>query len=319
MIINPYITFLFASIILVLGSELLISNSKSIAEKFNISKFVIGITILAFGTSLPELVVSISAMFNVPPEGNVVIGNVVGSNIANISLVLATITIINPIKLNMNNKLYFNLLTMFFITLLFILFIRYYNIGLVRVEGYILLISLLLYLYILFSKFSREAIIDGYKTKHKQYFLTLILLAVGFVLLKYGSDLFVSSSLIIAEKLGFKTIAISMTLVALGTSLPELITSLVAVYKNEKALAIGNIVGSNIINISLVASISSIISDIDINYLKINNHIIILFFLTASIIIFSIFFRKIGRIIGVIYLFIYLYFIMINFIKMPLL
>ena len=318
MIINPYIEFLFASIILVLGSELLISNSKSIAEKFNISKFVIGITILAFGTSLPELVVSISAMFNVPPQGDVVIGNVIGSNIANISLVLATITIINPIKLNMNNKLYFNLLTMFFITLLFILFIRYYNIGLVRVEGYILLISLLLYLYILFSKFSRESIYE-YKAKNKQYFFTLILLGVGFLLLKYGSDLFVSSTLIIAEKLGFKTIAISMTLVALGTSLPELITSLVAVYKSEKALAIGNIVGSNIINISLVASISSIISDIDINYLKINNHIIILFFLTASIIIFSIFFRKIGRIIGIIYLSIYLYFIMINFIKTPLL
>lgn len=318
MIINPYITFLFASIILVLGSELLISNSKSIAEKFNISKFVIGITILAFGTSLPELVVSISAMFNVPPQGDVVIGNVIGSNIANISLVLASIAIINPIKLNMNNKLYFNLFAMFFITLLFILFIRYYNIGLVKVEGYILLISLLLYLYILFSKFSRESI-DEYKTKHKQYFFTLILLGVGFLLLKYGSDLFVSSSLIIAEKLGFKTIAISMTLVALGTSLPELITSLVAVYKDEKALAIGNIVGSNIINISLVASISSIISDIDINYLKINNHIIILFFLTASIIIFSVFFRKIGRIIGIIYLSIYLYFIMINFIKTPLL
>ena len=318
MIINPYIKFLFASIILVLGSELLISNSKSIAEKFNISKFVIGITILAFGTSLPELVVSISAMFNVPPQGDVVIGNVVGSNIANISLVLASIAIINPINLNMNNKLYFNLFAMFFITLLFILFIRYYNIGLVKVEGYILLISLLLYLYILFSKFSRESI-DEYKTKHKQYFFTLILLGVGFLLLKYGSDLFVSSSLIIAEKLGFKTIAISMTLVALGTSLPELITSLVAVYKDEKALAIGNIVGSNIINISLVASISSIISDIDINYLKINNHIIILFFLTASIIIFSIFFRKIGRIIGIIYLSIYLYFIMINFIKTPLL
>jgi len=318
MIINPYIKFLFASIILVLGSELLISNSKSIAEKFNISKFVIGITILAFGTSLPELVVSISAMFNVPPQGDVVIGNVIGSNIANISLVLASIAIINPINLNMNNKLYFNLFAMFFITLLFILFIRYYNIGLVKVEGYILLISLLLYLYILFSKFSRESI-DEYKTKHKQYFFTLILLGVGFLLLKYGSDLFVSSSLIIAEKLGFKTIAISMTLVALGTSLPELITSLVAVYKDEKALAIGNIVGSNIINISLVASISSIISDIDINYLKINNHIIILFFLTASIIIFSIFFRKIGRIIGIIYLSIYLYFIMINFIKTPLL
>ena len=318
MIINPYIKFLFASIILVLGSELLISNSKSIAEKFNISKFVIGITILAFGTSLPELVVSISAMFNVPPQGDVVIGNVVGSNIANISLVLASIAIINPIKLNMNNKLYFNLFAMFFVTFLFILFIRYYNIGLVKVEGYILLISLLLYLYILFSKFSRESI-DEYKTKHKQYFFTLILLGVGFLLLKYGSDLFVSSSLIIAEKLGFKTIAISMTLVALGTSLPELITSLVAVYKDEKALAIGNIVGSNIINISLVASISSIISDIDINYLKINNHIIILFFLNASIIIFSIFFRKIGRIIGIIYLSIYLYFIMINFIKTPLL
>ena len=318
MIINPYIQFLFASIILVLGSELLISNSKSIAEKFNISKFVIGITILAFGTSLPELVVSISAMFNIPPQGDVVIGNVIGSNIANISLVLAAIAIIKPIKLNMNNKLYFNLLAMFFITLLFILFIRYHNIGLVKLEGCILLISLFLYLYILFSRFSRETI-DENKTKRSQYFFTFILLVIGFVLLKYGSDLFVSSSLIIAQKLGFKTIAISMTLVALGTSLPELITSLVAVYKDEKALALGNIVGSNIINISLVASVSSIISDIDINYLSINNHILILFLLTTSIIIFSVIFKKIGRIIGVIYLSIYLYFIMINFIKMPLL
>ena len=318
MIINPYIQFLFASIILVLGSELLISNSKIIAEKFNISKFVIGITILAFGTSLPELVVSISAMLNVPPQGDVVIGNVIGSNIANISLVLAVIAIIKPIKLDMDNKLYFNFFAMFFITLLFVLFIRYHNMGLIKVEGCILLISLFLYLYILFSKFSRETL-DEYKAKHTQYFFSLFLLFAGFVLLKYGSNLFVSSSLIIAEKLGYKTIAISMTLVALGTSLPELITSLVAVYKNEKALALGNIVGSNIINIALVASVSSIISDIDINYLSINNHILILFLLTASIIIFSVIFKKIGRIIGVIYLSIYLYFIMINFIKMPLL
>ena len=307
MIENPFIIFILGLLMLVYGSNFLIENSKNIASKFNISKTIIGITVVAFGTSLPELVVSIfAAMKN---ETAIIVGNVVGSNIANISLVLALIVIFKPIDIifyRLKESIFYLFLSTSFVCVLMIYQMLNLFAGL-----------LLLFLFITF-------IIRQFKNKHEDIPLSevsqetisikcIALIFIGIIALGYGSEIFIGSAIKIASIFNVPKIVISVSLVAFGTSLPELVTSVVALKKGETGFVIGNILGSNIINILLVLGGSLTINEIIIPLSKINISIYFLIIVT-SIFLLIIFTQKvITKTYGIVLLIIYCIFIYFQF------
>jgi len=299
--------FSIGSFLIFLGSNLLVDNSKLIAKNLGVSPIVIGLTVIALGTSLPELVVSVLA--SLKDESDVVIGNVMGSNISNIALVLPLILFIKPITINhslVSNNLYYLLLTSgLFIVLLISNFLNYLS-GL-----------LLLLLFIYFIKNQIEEIESDHQdsslnSKNFKY-SHLFYILIGIIMLGYGAELFISGAIGIATFFGIPLIVISLSVVALGTSLPELITSIVAIKKNEPSFVIGNIIGSNIINIVLVLGASVILNPINIYYSEIL--ISILIFIIATLFFSFISFNRnvLSKLDGFILFIIYLIFIYFNF------
>ena len=306
--LNPYSIFIVSIVALIYGSNLVIDQSKLIALKFKISNLIIGVTVVAFGTSFPELVVGV--LSSIKNEGDIAVSNVIGSNIANIGLVLGIVAAIKPINIIANSKLFYNLFYLFFSAFLFvcICFSNQFS----RFSGFFLLFIFLFYMYILLKKFTRENsfIDDEYGFDLSHFFK----LGLGFLLLAIGSEYLINSIVDISNRLSFKNnIAISMSIVAFGTSVPELMTSLIALVKKEEGLAIGNILGSNIINILLIISLSSIANPISLNFDLISYHILILIILTISLIVFMLFMKRINRISGYFFISIYFIFIYINF------
>ena len=300
------ILFFAGSCLIFLGSNLLIDNSKSIATTLGISPIVIGLTVIALGTSLPELVVSVLA--SIKGESDVVIGNVVGSNISNITLVLGLILFLRPITVDYA-KISKDFNYLLFVTSLLIV---------LGTTGMLNLFSglFLLFLFILFIKRQFSALQNGVLTSdsNKEDFrpIYLFYIFIGILMLGYGSELFISGAIGIAKFLGIPLIIISLSAVALGTSLPELITSIVAINKNEPSFVIGNIIGSNIINIVLVLGSSLLINPInDISVIYIS--FIILAFSTLAMYLFSRYRKKLSKFDGLILLSIYLLFIYFNF------
>ena len=310
-----YTYFILGAVFIFIGSNLLIDNSKLIATSLGISPFVIGLTLIAFGTSLPELVVSVMASFE--GKGEIVLGNVIGSNIANIALVLAIISIWKTIKFN-----YSDLKSSlgYIITTTIMLIIIIINNNLTLIPGVAFLVLFITYIYNQFRmiKNNNDRNEDDEDTAFSIKYL--IYAFIGVFLLGWGSNLFINGAVGIATLLGIPLIVISLSVVALGTSIPELVTSLIAMKKNEPNFVIGNILGSNIINLVLVLGSSIIINPIDVyNYdLSINhNALVSLIFMsiTTLLLLFIIFFRqKITRIHGIILFLIYIIFIYSNFI-----
>tara|TARA_Y100001970_G_scaffold245322_1_gene312272 strand:+ start:37543 stop:38478 length:936 start_codon:yes stop_codon:yes gene_type:complete len=308
--LDSYLIFIISLIALIYGSNLVIDQGKLIALKFKISNLIIGVTVIAFGTSFPELIVGVlSAIKN---EGDIAISNVIGSNIANIGLVLGTVAIIKPINIISNSKLLYNLFYLFFSSFLFIC-ICFFN-QFSRPSGVFLLVVFLFYMYILLKRFTRDNSFLNDSDDIKLHLSHIFKLILGFLFLAIGSEYLIGSVIDISNKLNFKNnIAVSMSLVAFGTSVPELMTSLIALIKKEEGLAIGNILGSNIINVLLIISLSSIASPISLNFDLIRNHILILIILTASLIVFMLFMRRINRISGYFFISVYFIFIYVNF------
>ena len=310
-----YTYFILGAVFIFIGSNLLIDNSRLIAISLRISPFVIGLTLIAFGTSLPELVVSVMASFE--GKGEIVLGNVIGSNIANIALVLAIISIWKTIKFN-----YSDLKSSlgYIITTTIMLIIIITNNNLTLIPGVAFLVLFITYIYNQFRmiKNNNDRNEDDEDTAFSIKYL--IYAFIGVFLLGWGSNLFINGAVGIATLLGVPLIVISLSVVALGTSIPELVTSLIAMKKNEPNFVIGNILGSNIINLVLVLGSSIIINPIDVyNYdLSINhNALVSLIFMsiTTLLLLFIIFFRqKITRIHGIILFLIYIIFIYYNFI-----
>jgi len=298
------IQFFVGGILLFLGAEYLIESSKAIAEKFAIPKIVLGITLVAFGTSLPELIVSITAIFR--DEAGLVLGNVVGSNIANIGLILGIGSIVSPMcysYLKLKGDLFFLLgITILPILSIFFNHMNFYS-------GVTYLIILFTYCYFLIYSHHEVEKIESSNIQNTIFFSLLGILGLGF-----GSHFFVKGAVGLAEVFGIPSIIIGMTIVAIGTSLPELSTTLVAIKKGESNLAIGNIIGSNIINILAVLGISFMIKEIPIIPTTINMQLFIMALLTA-LLFFSLYFRnKLTRGMGVTFLFIYGTFILLNFV-----
>ena len=260
-------------VLLVLGGEFLVRSSVGLSFKLNLSKMVIGMTVVSFATSAPELLVSLNAAFNDSPA--IAINNVIGSNIANIALVLGVTAIIGPIMVDKSfYKLNWPIMVLFSLVLYFFL---WNDNQLDRIEGIGLFIGLIIFLIVLIQKSRKnspndEEVVDDEVDESLadvSYGKIFLWLSIGGVALYLGSEWLVSGATQIAESMGVSEAVISVTMIAIGTSVPELAASVIAAIKQEKAISLGNLIGSNIFNIASVLGLTSIIKNIPVTDPKI--------------------------------------------------
>ena len=262
------ILFILSFVMLFLGGEFLVKSSVAIALKMRISTLVVGMTVVSFATSAPELFVSIkSALAGVT---DITFGSVIGSNIANITLVLGLTAMVFQIKITKQTYL-LNYPVMLFTSVLFGVVLFFTN-QISQLTGFVFISLLLLFVFILIKRSRKENIQlslvekEEYKSSVKtNVYLTVIYMIVGVLLLAFGSEFLVNGVGRIAESFDISERVISVSLVALGTSIPELATSLVAAFRKESNLAIGNLIGSNIFNVLAVLGITSIITPIQLS------------------------------------------------------
>ena len=248
--------------LLVVGGEFLVRSSVALSFKFNISKMVIGLTVVSFATSMPELLVSLQAAL----EGfsDISLGNVIGSNIANIGLVLGITAIIGDLAID-KDFYKFNWPVMISLSLLLYGFLA--NDGTIsRFEGLVFLLGIIAYLILLIRRARKNAEVipdevdEALQTTSS--FKTIAWLIIGISALYFGSELLVNGAVDLAEAIGVSERVISVTMIAIGTSVPELAASVIAALKKEKALSLGNLIGSNIFNIASVLGLTAIIKPI---------------------------------------------------------
>lgn len=252
-------------LILIIGSDLLIRGSTNIAKKIHIPEILIGLTIVAIGTSLPELAITIfSANAN---SSDLLLGNSIGSNICNLLLILGIIAIIKPIKIDKYTK-YIHLPIIFISTIVILGFAMGISEGskniITRVEGIILVLLYLIYFsypiakeYKNIKKAIQKEKIES--IKRRNIVLSIFLILLGIIFLKLGGDLVVNKGIEIARIYGVSESVIGLTIIAVGTALPELITSILAVIKKDEDLALGNLVGSCILNSLVILGIGAAI------------------------------------------------------------
>ncbi len=272
--------------LLVIGGEFIVRSSIALSLRFNISKFVIGMTVVSFATSLPELIVSINAAINGSPS--IAVNNVVGSNIANIGLVLGLIAILTDISVD--DKFFKRDWSwMFFLSIIVSLFMFQDNL-LDRFEGLLLVIFLLSFIYNVLKKSdSTESYNDiDDKLKLTSNFKIFIWLIISSLTLYFGAEFLVEGAVKLAKQINISEAVISVTLVAIGTSIPELAASTVAIAKNEKGISVGNLIGSNIFNIGSVLGITAIIKDISIAQEIIQRDIIWMLMFTIIIMVLAV-------------------------------
>lgn len=247
------------------GAEWLVGGGSKTAKKLGISPLIIGLTLVAYGTSAPELVVSVDSAL--AGQGGISIGNVVGSNICNIALILGLCAVITP--LTVNRAMLKSDVPVMALTAVAFCLIYWWQDGIGRIGGAILFAGFVLYNAKVIIGAKKEAALnrsvetapeeDGDKAE-KPLYLYLLLAALGLVVLVLGSKAFLKGAIEIAKLTGLSETVIGLTIVAVGTSLPELATSVVAAIKGERDIAIGNVVGSNIFNILLIMGVAPLIT-----------------------------------------------------------
>tara|TARA_Y100000589_G_scaffold136859_1_gene130920 strand:- start:23498 stop:24421 length:924 start_codon:yes stop_codon:yes gene_type:complete len=243
--------------ILIFSGDFLVRGAVGIAAKFDVSTLVIGMTIVAFGTSAPELIVSLEAAIKNHPE--IAVGNVIGSNIANLGLVLGATVLIKPILIQ-RTTIRLDWPAMMLISLLLWGFTQDYE--LTFTEGLILFLFLAGYsIFMVYSSNSEIEEIDENDIK-KPIYIHILLALGGSVGLAYGADLLLENAVKIARYFNVSEYVIGTTIVAFGTSVPELITSVVAALKNQSDISIGNLIGSNMFNIGSVLGITAMVKKI---------------------------------------------------------
>lgn len=262
------IFILIGFVLLIKGADLLVEGASRVAKKFNIPEIIIGLTVVAIGTSLPELVVSTKS--SLIGHSDIALGNVVGSNISNLFLILGMCSIIRPLKFKKETIFIEN---PFVIIITGILFYFCLNNGMgqiSRIEGGVLLLLCIIFmLYNVIMAKRGKIPEDGEEPQQNSEepnkidtYKAILFIVLGILALKYGGDLVVNNAVTIAQAMGISEKLISLTIVAVSTSLPELITSITATIKGETDMAIGNIVGSQIFNILLIIGTSSILNPI---------------------------------------------------------
>ena len=304
----------FGFLLLVVGGEFIVRSSVAISLKFNISKLVIGMTVVAFATSLPELIVSINAALNDSPA--IAINNVIGSNIANIALVLSIISILSYIEVDKN--FYKKDWPIMFVFSIFLVIFCVTNNVLDRYEGLILVVLLLLFIYYSLNnsdaEFSDSDLDD--KLVSTSNTKIIICLLISSVTLYFGADFLVNGAVDFAKQMNISEAVISVSIVAIGTSIPELAASLIALAKREKGISIGNLIGSNIFNIGSVLGITAIIKPIQIANEIIERDLLWMLFFALLLLLMAIVPKKnsISKLKGLLMLFTYFLFIIYAFI-----
>lgn len=242
----------------------MLKYSVELSLKYNISKVVIGLTVVSFATSAPELLISISSA--IKNSSDIAISNVIGSNIANIGLVFSTVLIFVSIKISKNNISY-DFPWLIVVSLILLFFIQDLRIS--RIEGLFFIFLLIGFIYFMFilRKPDQDKIEPA--KNDISIFKIIILLIISSAVLFFGSELFVNSAIFFADYFQVSERIIGLTLVAIGTSLPELVTSLVAIYKKELDISVGNIIGSNIFNILAVLGFTATIIDLNVTGVQI--------------------------------------------------
>ena len=260
-----YFFILIGFILLIKCADIFVSGCSNLAKVFRIPTIIIGLTIVAFGTSAPEA--SVSLIASLKGSNTISVGNIVGSNICNLLLVLGISSLFGYIKIEekvLKRDYSYSLLAYIILFLMTVTpFIFGYNISRIsKFEGIVLLVFIIVYLIMLYnaSKSKKESVREKFKFK---YIINIIIGLIGIIL---GGDLVVDNATIIAKILGVSNNVIALTIVAIGTSLPELVTSAVATYKKETDIAIGNIIGSNIFNIFFILGLSGAIGNITLEF-----------------------------------------------------
>ena len=254
---------LFGFVLLVIGGEYLVRASVGLSFKLNLSKMVIGLTVVSFATSFPELLVSLNAALQGAPA--IAINNVIGSNIANIGLVLGVTAICSTIEVD-DSFYKFNWPALMIVSLMACYFL-YNDNKLSSVEGGLLLLTLLVFIFLLIKRSKINAVsaateMDAFA--EVSYLKIFIWLVIGGVALFFGADWLVGGAVVVAKESGVSEAVISVSLVALGTSVPELAASIIAIVKQEKALSLGNLIGSNIFNIGSVLGLTALVESIPV-------------------------------------------------------
>ena len=293
-----YIIFLVAMSALVFGADFIIKESERIALHFNISHFVIGATLVAFGTSLPEMAASMMAAGH--GKSDMAVANVVGSVIFNITLVLGIVFFIAKSMKPERDLFKLDSAWVIVPVIIFLIMIQDGEIG--RIDGVIFLLIMISYLIFLFSssKEDFEDEIDESLTQKFKWGKTIVLLSVGFALTIGGANFVVDSGTNIARSLEVSEWIIGLFLISLGTSLPELVVSLVAIKKGNADMSIGNIIGSNVANFSMVLGGASLINPLIVNLEKSSFDILIL--VSASLVLLFILANKLYNKAGAIFL-----------------
>jgi len=303
-----FIELISGLIILLIGGEFIVKGAVLVANKFHISPMVIGLTIVSFGTSAPELLVSIKAATEGNPD--IAVGNVVGSNIANLALVLGITVLFIPIVID-RSKIMINWVFMMLATIVFYLFSI--NGWVEEWEGVILFLALIVFIFFLIRFSDNKSPKDSEHTltnnTNQKPIVIILYLLLGIFGLYFGAEFLVEGAVSIAHKLGMSEAVIGVTIVALGTSAPELTASIVAAYRKESGISIGNLIGSNIFNIMAVIGITGMVNPVSISSKIMSFDMYWLLGISLMILPLIIIGSRIGRLKGLLLLIIYISYI----------
>ena len=291
-------------IVLIKGADIFVDGASNLARNFKVSKMLVGLTIVAFGTSAPELAVSIKSMIS--GSGEIVLGNVIGSNILNILLILGCSALVHDLTVKNNTVKKEIPIVLMLTTLLIVLMSDAIISGqtnlIDRGDGITLVLFFMVFVYYLISMARHKVVEDDEEEKLYTIPKSILFVVLGIASIVIGSELVVNNAISVAQVLGVSERIIGLTIIALGTSLPELVTSVMATRKGEYDIAIGNIVGSNIFNIGLVLGIPIAVFG-GINIGSFNYIDLAFFFLSALVLfIFAVNDRKIRKFEGIIFL-----------------
>lgn len=257
-------------ILLVIGADLLVRGASNIASKFHIPEMLIGLTIVALGTSAPELIITITSASS--GSTDLIIGNAIGSNLCNLLFILGLMAVIRPILIDDEAKkihIPVALLAAIIILIIEISHISSSPSFIDRTDGILLVIFFLIYFtYPIFKEIKdiKQSYIENKNDESKKkinIFIQIIFIAIGVVLLKYGGDFVVDYSTEIAQYFGVSERVIGLTIVAIGTAIPELVTSIISVIRKDTDLAVGNLVGSCVLNLFLILGVGAIMTPLE--------------------------------------------------------
>lgn len=262
---SPYLQLVIGLVLLLWGGDMLVKGGVGIAKRFRLSSLVVGMTVVAFGTSAPELIVSLVAAIDGNPE--IALGNVIGSNIANIGLILGLTALILPIPVN-KESIRRDFPIMMLVTLLFWVVATTGEIG--RISGFVGASILIVYTIWAIRKARAEnkeiEEMSESEEKVNPLWISITYALISPALLAFGADNLVSGASSIAFSMGVSERVVGVTIVAFGTSLPELVASAMAAYRKQLDISIGNIIGSNLFNICSVIGLTALIKPIEVNY-----------------------------------------------------